>query len=381
MPPTTPVDEPVIDQHDTWMVLNPVQRCPKRCRYCYLADLGLTGAKPTVLATPEETVEQLLAHRYYHPALVLALYTCTDAMATPVTRAHLTALLDLLGASTVRNPVCIITKCHIPDDVVECIARNRAAGLPILVYLSYSGLGPDIERGIDHTALRANFPRLHAADIPVIHYWRPALPQNSTLEVIEHVMDLAVRYAACTVAVGTKVKPTALDQITELWPALADPNLDPRAADSVWPRTTWDWLHALPDRYAAHPFFQTNSCALAYVLGRGDRAGVWNTPTCLSANRCPTAQRNRCLRTVPHREPVTHAQVENHLAKIGLPGLPFTLDTGARTLHLGQPVLLRDRHNLAQVLALTVRAPRDPQESYWSGRLAGAEPLIIDPRP
>ncbi|MFF4371462.1 hypothetical protein [Streptomyces sp. NPDC001594] len=381
MPPTPPVYEPVINQHDTWLAVNPVQGCPKRCRYCYLEDLGLTAVKPTVLATPEQTVEQLLAHRYYHPALVLALYTCTDALATPVTRAHLTALLDLLGASTVRNPVCIITKCAIPDDVVEPIARNRAAGLPILVYLSYSGLGPDIERGINHTALRDNFPRLHAADIPVIHYWRPALPQNSTPDALERVMDLAVRYAACTVAVGTKVKPSAMDQITELWPALADPALDPRAADSVWPRPTWDWLHALPDRYAAHPFFQTNICALAYVLGRGDRAGVWNTPTCLATNRCPAAQRDLCLRTVPHREPVTAPQVEERLAKIGLPGLAFTLDAGTRTLHLGRPVPLRDRHNLAQVLALTVRAPRDPQETYWQGRLAGAEPLIIDPRP
>lgn len=375
------VFEPVIDQHDTWLVVNPVQGCPKGCTYCYLKDLGLTRAKPAVLATPEETLDQLLAHRYYHPELVLALYTCTDALATPATRAHLTAFLDVLGASTVRNPVCLITKCAIPDDVVACITRNRAAGLPILVYLSYSGLGPDIERGIDHPALRANFPRLHAAAIPVIHYWRPALPQNSTPDIIEHVMDWATRYAACTVAVGTKVKPTALDQITGLWPELADPHLDPQAADSVWPRTTWDWLHHLPDRYAGHPLFQTNSCALAYVLGRADRAGVLNTPTCLTANHCPAAQREICRHTVPRRRPVTGTDVDEHLAKIGHPDLPYTLNPGTRTVVLGKPVPLRDRHNLAQVLAVTVRSPRDPGERYWPGRLSGGQPLIIDTRP
>ncbi|GAA3086840.1 hypothetical protein GCM10020000_86930 [Streptomyces olivoverticillatus] len=145
--PLTPAYEPVIDQHDTWLAVNPVQGCPKGCTYCYLQDLGLTRAKPAVLATPAETVEQLLAHRYYHPDLILALYTCTDALATPVTRVHLTGLLDALGASTIRNPVCLITKCAVPDDVIDAINRQRARGLTVIVYLSYSGLGPDIEKG------------------------------------------------------------------------------------------------------------------------------------------------------------------------------------------------------------------------------------------
>ncbi|AXI79062.1 radical SAM family protein [Peterkaempfera bronchialis] len=381
MAPRERVFEPAIDQHDTWMVVNPVQGCPKGCRYCYLRDLGQTRAKPRILASPQETLDQLLAHPYYHPALVLALYTCTDALATPATRAHLTALLDALGASPVRNPICLITKCAVPDDVVACITRNRSAGLPILVYLSYSGLGPDIEQGIDHESLRDNFPRLHAAGVPVIHYWRPALPQNSTPDVIEHVMDWAARYTACTVAVGTKIKPTALDQITALWPQLGNPHLDPRAADSVWPRTTWDWLRNIPDRYAHHPFFETNSCALAYVLGQTDRAQILDTPTCLSAKRCPAAQRDRCHQALPLQQPVTGADVDRHLQRIGHPGHPYTLIPGSRTVILTEPLELRDRHNLAQVLSVAVRSPQDPGERYWQGRLAGGQPLIVDPLP
>ncbi|MGW7666715.1 hypothetical protein BX257_1421 [Streptomyces sp. 3212.3] len=80
-----------------------------------------------------------------------------------------------------------------------------------------------------------NFPRLHAAGIPVIHYWRPFLPQNSTPDALERIMYWVTRYADCTVAVGTKVKPTALNQIAGLWPQLADPHLEAQAADSVWP--------------------------------------------------------------------------------------------------------------------------------------------------
>lgn len=375
--PLTPAYEPVIDQHDTWLAVNPVQGCPKGCTYCYLQDLGLTRAKPAVLATPAETVEQLLAHRYYHPDLILALYTCTDALATPVTRVHLTGLLDALGASTIRNPVCLITKCAVPDDVIDAINRQRARGLTVIVYLSYSGLGPDIEKGIDHTALRANFPRLHAAGIPLVHYWRPALPHNSHPDVIEDVMDWTTRYARCTVAVGTKIKPTALEQITSLWPALSDPGLDPQAADSLWPRATWDWLSNIPRRYADHPVFQTNSCALAYLLGRADRAAVLNTPTCLM-NHCPAAQREHCRHTVPQRPAVTEGDVDRRLTAIGHPGLPYTLNPATRTLVLGRALPLRDRHHLTQVLAITVRSPQDPHERYWPGRLSGAQPLIID---
>ncbi|MFD8340314.1 hypothetical protein ACFV42_48215 [Streptomyces solisilvae] len=88
--------------------------------------------------------------------------------------------------------------------------------------------------------MRANFPRLHAADIPVIHHWPPFLPQNSTPEAIERVMDWVTEYATCTVTVGTKVKPTALEQITGRWPQLPDPQLDPQAADSIRPRPAWE---------------------------------------------------------------------------------------------------------------------------------------------
>ncbi|MFD8261351.1 hypothetical protein ACFV19_20995 [Streptomyces griseoluteus] len=371
-----PAYEPVVDQHDTWLAVNPVQGCDRDCGYCYLQDLHLTRVKPRVLASPEETLAQLLAHRYYHPDLVLALYTSTDALATRTTAAHLTGLLDTLAGSPVRNPVCLITKCHVPDGVIDAIQRARAAGLPVIVYLSYSGLVTDIERGIDHDALRSNFPRLHDAGTPVIHYWRPFLPQNSRPDVLDAVLGWTSRYARCSVTVGTKIKPSALQQITGLWPEIAAPGLDPQSADSVWPRTAWEWLQDLPDRYREYPVFQTNSCALAHVLGRGDRAGVHHTPTCLSANRCPAIQRERCRHVVPRQVPLTSAAVDTRLDQLGHGGLAYILHE--RTIAFSAPLPLRDRHNLAQVLAATVRAPRHHREQYWAGHHAGAQPLIID---
>ncbi|KJS57686.1 hypothetical protein VM95_38135, partial [Streptomyces rubellomurinus] len=124
--------------------------------------------------------------------------------------------------------------------VLDTITRNRSRGQRVIVYLSYSGLGPDIERGIDHTALRDNFPRLHAAGIPIVHYWRPALPQNSTPAAIDTVLALATRYADCTLSIGLKVPPGSRRQMEALWPALADPALDPESADSIWPDPQWE---------------------------------------------------------------------------------------------------------------------------------------------
>ncbi|MFG2434595.1 hypothetical protein [Streptomyces sp. NPDC048508] len=375
-----PLFEPIIDQHDTWLAVNPVQGCNRDCGYCHLQDLNLTGVKPTVLASPKDTLDQLLAHRYYHPDLVVALYTCTDALATRTTAAHLTGMLDTLASSSVRNPVCLITKCHIPDGVLDAIQRARDAGLPVLVYLSYSGLGPDIERGINHEALRDNFPRLSAARIPVIHYWRPFLPQNSYPHILESVLDIASRYAECSVTVGTKVKPNALEQITGLWPQIAGPFLDPQGADSVWPRNAWEWMRPLPERYADYPVYQTNSCALAYTLGRHDRSGVHNTPTCLNANRCPAKQRTRCRQDASRQATLTREHIDHHLHRLGHTTLPYTLRADTRTIAFRDPLALRECHNLAQVLTATVRAPHHPEERYWSGHLSGAHPLVIDAR-
>lgn len=192
-------------------------------------------------------------------------------------------------------------------------------------------------------------------------------------------MHLASQYAACSVAVGTKVKPTAKEQIAALWPELTNPALDPQTADSVWPRATWNWLRERPSRYDTHPIYQTNCCALAYVLGEADHGCIWNTPTCLNANHCPPVQRERCATLLPLQAPVTPDQIRDRLSVIGHSNLPHTYDGQTRTLVLHEAVPLRDQHNLAQVLRLTVRAPQVPGERYWSGNRAGSSPSSSTP--
>jgi hypothetical protein len=73
------------------------------------------------------------------------------------------------------------------------------------------------------------------------------------------------------VAAGLKVEPAALPRLAELWPELAaTPGVT--AAEGVYPRPFWEFIHATRQRHPGYPLFHTNSCALAYVLGQPARA-------------------------------------------------------------------------------------------------------------
>lgn len=113
------VRTPIVDQHATWVAVNPIQGCPKACSYCFLTERGQTGVRPEQLASPAETVGLLIASPYYAPDRPVALYTWTDVMALPSSRVHLTELLVLLAERQTPNLVVLITKCLIPDDALD----------------------------------------------------------------------------------------------------------------------------------------------------------------------------------------------------------------------------------------------------------------------
>jgi len=291
---TTPrVRTGIVDQHATWIAVNPVQGCPKSCRYCFLHERGQAGVAPEVLADPARTVELLLTSPYYAPARPVALYTWTDVMALPASREHLRSVLAELAARDVRNPIVLITKCHTPDDVITDLVETRQRGVPLVAYLSLSGLDNTIERGVRHAPLLDNFPRLAAAGIPIVHYWRPGTPASATTAVMERVLDHAATYAAATMAAGLKVEPAALPRLAEMWPELATTD-SVTSAEGVYPRAFWEFVHRTWQRHPGYPLFHTNSCALAYVLGRPDTFGVFGSTTCGLRNHCPLPQRGRC---------------------------------------------------------------------------------------
>lgn len=367
---------PIVDQHATWIAVNPVQGCPKACAYCFLNERGQAGVRPEQLATPDETVSALLASPLYAPDRPVALYTWTDVMALPASRSHLAQLLEVITNEELPNPIVLITKCHVPDETLAVISAARRRGLKVIMYLSYSGLGRDIERGIRHTAITDNFPRLAADGIPMVHYWRPAFPESATTSTMEHVLDWVAQYARCTVAAGLKVEPSALPRLAGLWPELATTE-GVTEAEGVYPRAFWEFIHHTSERRPDYPLFHTNSCALAYILGRPDAFGVHRGTVCRVRNHCPAGQRQLCGEAANSRPPLTRALVRSALAQRDLAEAPFHLDEQERELVISAPVETSRVAALTQDLGIRVRVGRADTDSYWNSGTAGARPLII----
>lgn len=370
------VRAPIVDQHATWVAVNPIQGCPKACSYCFLTERGQTGVRPEHLASPVETVGLLTTSPYYALDRPVALYTWTDVMALPNSRGHLTELLALLAERQIPNPVVLITKCLIPDDALDAVATARQAGLRVIVYVSYSGLGREVERGIRHGELKTNFPRLTQAGVPVVHYWRPAFPESATTRTMRGVLDWVAAYARCTVVAGLKVESAALSRLAALWPELGTtPGVT--AAEGVYPRPFWEFTHATRQYHPAYPVFHTNSCALAYVLSQPDRFGVFGGRVCRVRNHCPQAQRHRCAVAALQRVALTDAAVRAALHRWGHPGVKFTLNHARREVVIHAAVTTSTAAALTQDLDARIRVTRHEGDPYWSSGTAGALPLII----
>lgn len=367
---------PIVDQHATWIALNPIQGCPKACAYCFLHERGQVAVRPEVLASPTEAVDLLLRSAFYEPDRPVALYTWTDVMALPGSRRHLAHLLEVIIGRGLANPVVVITKCHVPDEMIAVMVRARNRGVRLLAYLSYSGLGRDIERGIRPAAVAENFPRLARAGVPVVHYWRPSMPYAATQDRMREVLGWAARFARCTVAAGLKVEPAALLRLAGHWPELADTS-GVTNAEGVYPRTFWEFLSAVPERYPGYPLFHTNACALAYVLGEADRFGIFGSEVCTRRNACPATQRDRCGLVAADRARPSPEVVKQALRRRGFADVAFTPGAASEELVLHAGIPTSAVAALTQDLRIRVRVARDASDQYWSSGTAGAVPLVI----
>jgi DNA repair photolyase len=367
----------IVDQHATWIAVNPVQGCPKSCLYCFLHERGQAGVAPEVLAEPARAVELLLASPFYAPGRPVALYTWTDVMALPASREHLQSVLGELADREVRNPLVLITKCHVPDEVIAELAEMQRRSVQVIVYLSLSGLDNTVERGVRHAALLDNFPRLAAAEIPIVHYWRPGTPMSAATAVMEKVLDHAAMYAACTMAAGLKVEPAALPRLAQMWPELATTD-GVTSAECVYPRAFWEFVHRTWQRHPGHPLFHTNSCALAYVLRRPDTFGVFGGTTCRLRNNCPLPQRIRCGAADDVRARPDEAQVRAALHRRGLGDVAFAVSGDGRDITVHAAVDTATVAALTHDLRTRVHCDRDHADGYWNSGTAGALPLIVE---
>lgn len=168
----------------------------------------------------------------------------------------------------------------------------------------------------------------------------------------------------------------ALARLAGHWPALADtPGVTD--AEGIYPRTFWEFLSAVPERYPGYPLFHTNACALAYVLGDTDRFGIFGSEVCTQRNACPMTQREQCGLVAAACARPSPAVVKEALRRRGLGDVAFTLGEAGEELVLHACVPTSAVAALTQDLRIRVRVQRDTGDTYWSSGTAGAVPLVI----
>lgn len=283
---------PIVDIHATWLVLNPIQGCPKQCKYCFLRERRLNKIKPITLVSPEKAVDLLTESKFYLPNIPLCLFSQTDAFSTQENIEYLKQLIKLLMEKNIKNPIVFISKCHIPDEFIKLIDKYEKLGHKFLFFLSYSGLDKSIELGVDRKTIENNFIRLAKYNKKIIHYWRPFIPQNSSKKEIDKIYNFVRKYCIASVAIGLKTNVDIIDNID--WDDLKMNKKQALQSDNVWSNEAYQYIwNKLAKKYD-YPIYQTTSCALGLALNEAERKFFYGTEICLNCNRCPKVQRERC---------------------------------------------------------------------------------------
>jgi len=302
----------LIAYHDTWMSIDPIHGCPYHCAYCVLRYGDKTGERPQVIASPEETLRQLVQHPFFRPGITpLAIGNETD-MLHPRNHAYLIDLLRTFQAAGITNSISLITKTPLKDETLQEI--RELDRLRILFYLSYSGLGQPFEPGFRDEDFRANFSKVKQFGFPIVHYWRPLLPENTTPAAITRMLEFVSAVADASIIIGLKLHPE-LSEIINRSGVIHIPD--------AYLNQYGEWLEAsvIDDIFAAatqicpdYPIYRHGSCALARVLSRANHTATIYQPEVCLPSHCPSAQREICTsgRSVPGDD-----QVEALLQSIG----------------------------------------------------------------
>ena len=280
----------VIEMHSSWLAINSIVGCPNGCKYCLLQATNDNNCFPRQLVSPKEAVNQLLEYKYYDKDIPLCLLPNTDVFVNPKNIEYLLDLLQELENQNIKNDLIIITKCNITDNVIKKVKKIKEKGQNVVFYISYSGLGKDIEPRISEEILQNNFKKLKENNIDVIHYFRPFLPQNSDPKRIEEILNFVNKYTDVSVTTGLALIETFIDKI-ECWNEVKVNRELCLKANCVWPESAWNYFNE--DYSHKQQVFQTNTCGLNTKLKRPSTQ-YYGTEECLNYNHCSKEQRERC---------------------------------------------------------------------------------------
>lgn len=367
----------VVEMHSSWLAINSILGCPNGCRYCLLQATGDNLCRPRELVNPKEAVEELLKYKYYDESIPVCLLPNTDVFVNPKNTNYLMELFDEIENHNIKNDLVIITKCDIPDHVIERVKEIKQNGINVIFYISYSGLGKEIEPRISEDILINNFKKLSENGIDVIHYFRPFLPQNSKPERIKEILDNVNKYTDISVTTGLALIETFIDKI-ECWDEVKKNKEASLKANCVWPETAWNYFN---DNYShEQQIFQTNTCGLNTKLKRPSTQ-YYGSFECKNYNHCSEEQRNRCKKA--HQE-LNQMLVKNKclalLEKLGFATnkVEFNFDEYGSLELNNIDLKISDASYLSYVLGVKVYvSTNNIVADTYNSTLNGARPLVL----
>lgn len=367
----------VIEMHSSWLAINSIVGCPNGCKYCLLQATNDNNCFPRQLVSPKEAVNQLLEYKYYDKDIPLCLLPNTDVFVNPKNIEYLLDLLQELENQNVKNDLIIITKCNITDNVIKKVKKIKEKGQNVVFYISYSGLGKDIEPRISEEILQNNFKKLKENNIDVIHYFRPFLPQNSDSKRIEEILNFVNKYTDVSVTTGLALIETFIDKI-ECWDEVKENRELCLKANCVWPESAWNYFNE--DYSHKQQVFQTNTCGLNTKLKRPSTQ-YYGTEECLNYNHCSKEQRERCK--LAHQELKKELIKEKCLillTKLGFntESIEFNFDKFGSLELRNIDLKISDASYLSYKLGVKVYiSTNNIVSNTYNSTLNGAKPLVL----
>ena len=367
----------VIEMHSSWLAINSIVGCPNGCKYCLLQATNDNNCFPRQLVSPKEAVNQLLEYKYYDKDIPLCLLPNTDVFVNPKNIEYLLDLLQELENQNVKNDLIIITKCNITDNVIKKVKKIKEKGQNVVFYISYSGLGKDIEPRILEEILQNNFKKLKENNIDVIHYFRPFLPQNSDPKRIEEILNFVNKYTDVSVTTGLALIETFIDKI-ECWGEVKENRELCLKANCVWPESAWNYFNE--DYSHKQQVFQTNTCGLNTKLKRPSTQ-YYGTEECLNYNHCSKEQRERCK--LAHQELKKELIKEKCLillTKLGFntKSIEFNFDKFGSLELRNIDLKISDASYLSYKLGVKVYiSTNNIVSNTYNSTLNGAKPLVL----